>query len=363
MGDDQSTAVVAAAVQEAAAALIRLVDIDATSGAEAAITDGFEALGRDLGLPVSRWPVTAGRENIIFGSAKPRLVFCTHMDTVPPHIPSRRVAGGSDGDDLGAIYGRGAADAAGVAVAMAYAAKALSDLGLADDVACWFVVGEETDHAGAKALLHYPDPPSIVILGEPCGGLPVRGQKGLLKLKVTASGTAAHSAYPELGASATHALMRALVAVLDADLPQDTEALGETTVNIGILEGGLAANVVAPSASAVVLIRCAAPVDAISTAVASAIGEAAGPSVTIAELNRAEPLEFLADAATLGEMKTGPPVPFNTDAHTLGPLQAKLLLMGPGDMRCCHGPDEHLSIADLGRAITDYTTVAQRLLR
>jgi len=333
--------------------LVTLVDIDATSGAEAAIADGFEALGHRLGLPVTRFAVARDRDNILIGDPKPRIVLCTHMDTVPPHFGASV--------DTHAVYGRGSADAKGVAVAMVHALKLLVDADCGDGVACWFVVGEETDHLGAKALLDHPHPPSTIVLGEPCGGLPARGQKGLLKLRLSASGTAAHSAYPELGVSATHALVRALAAIVEAELPEDRTALGRTTVNVGQISGGIAANVVAPSAEAIVLIRCAAPVDTIFAALRSSIVDAVGPVIDIEELNRAEPLEFLSDPEALGTARAGDPVPFNTDAHTLRPLGATMLLMGPGDMRSCHGPNEHLPIQDLTGAITDYATVVTRL--
>ena len=332
--------------------LVTLVNVDATSGQEAAISEAFVAFGERLGLPVERVRVTEGRDNILFGDPHPSLVFCTHMDTVPPHFGAAC--------DAYAVSGRGSADAKGVAVAMAYALKLLRESGGGEGVACWFVVGEETDHAGAKAMLDHPHQPKTVVLGEPCGGMPARGQKGLLKLRLRAQGSAAHSAYPELGVSATHALIQALSALIQAELPEDRTALGQTTLNVGLVSGGLAANVVAPSAEAVVLIRCAAPVDAIMTAVASTIEGCLGPTIEIEELNRAEPLEFSCDPRELG-IEPGDPVPFNTDAHTLRPMNARMLLMGPGDMRTCHGPDEHLPIAELRKAIENYAKLAVRL--
>ncbi len=323
--------------------LVRLVDAKSLSGEEALAVDEMETIARELGLPVTRMPVAEGRDNLLIGDPSPRVILCTHLDTVPPFIPARV--------DATHVHGRGSADAKGVAMAMLHGLSTLHDAGNDDGIACLFVVGEETDHLGAMSAARSSLRPTHIILGEPCGLVPANAQKGLLKLSMTATGTAGHSAYPELGASAIHRLIEGISALRATPLPSDEE-LGETTVNVGQISGGIAANVIAREASALVLIRCAAPVNTILNEVSDRLPE----GVAIKELNRAEPISF----SVAGEFG-GPTVPFNTDAHSLAPLGAEMLLLGPGDMRCAHAAGERLALDDLAEGIVAFARVAQRL--
>lgn len=332
-------------VDHAVAHLVALVNADSTSGREEPAVAVAEQICADLGLATTRMTAAPGRDNLLVGAKDARVVLCTHLDTVPPFIPASV--------DATHIHGRGACDAKGVAIAMLYALKALREAGHdAHSAACLLVVGEETDHLGAKTAVSVGLSPTHVILGEPCGMAPAIAQKGLLKLILSARGAAGHSAYPDAGVSAVHLLLDAIAGIRSAPLPADP-ILGETTLNVGRIEGGVAANVLAPSAEATLLIRCAAPVESVLAAVV----DAAGDRVSIRETGRAEPLDF----DTAGEAP-GPAVPFNTDGFVLGGLGAALQLMGPGDMRCAHAPHERLSIAELGGAITDFARAVTRLL-
>ncbi|MGM0575781.1 MAG: M20/M25/M40 family metallo-hydrolase [Myxococcota bacterium] len=332
------------ALEQAVEHLVALVDRPSVSGEEGPAVDEAERIAaEDLDLPVRRMPVDEGRDNLLVGSGAPRVLLCTHLDTVPPFVPARREAR--------TVLGRGAADAKGVAVAMLHALARLREAGEADDAAVLLVVGEETDHLGARAAAESDLRPEVIVLGEPCGMAPARAQKGILKLRLRARGCAGHSAYPEVGVSAIHDLLAALSAIRDTPLPAD-EALGPTTVNVGRLEGGVAANVIADEAEALVLVRCAAPVDAILSDVRERVDGVA----SVEEISRAEPIEF--DAAGL---EPGEAVPFNTDAHYLAPMGARLLLMGPGDMRCAHAEGEHLAVEDLRAGISLYADLVTRL--
>lgn len=321
-----------------------MVDRDGTSGQEGPAVDEMEMICRELGLPVTRMPVSPGRDNLLVGHANPRLVFCTHLDTVPPFIAAHR--------DATHVHGRGSADAKGIAVAMVHALLSLRE----EAAACCFVVGEETDHSGAKAVCQSPLRPELIVLGEPCGVIPVPAQKGLLKVRLHSAGRAAHSAYPELGSSAIHGLIETLHDLLASPFPHDP-VLGPTTLNVGLIDGGLAANVTAPKAQAVLLFRCAVPVGD----VLSELRQRLRGRADIEELSRTEPTHFLrSEAITLPAGATAPgAVPFNTDAGTLAPLGAKMMLLGPGDMRCCHGPDERLAIEDLAAGIAAYGLIGR----
>jgi len=328
--------------------LLRFIAADSTTGYEEPGVLAGLAIAAELGLPATRLEAGPGRDNLLIGHLKPAILLCTHLDTVPPFIPGRL--------EREVVWGRGACDAKGVAIAMLHGLDlALDLLGRDTALSCLLVVGEESDHLGAKAIVASGClTPRHILLGEPCGMTPAIGQKGLLKLRLLATGKSGHSAYPEVGSSAIHRLVDALAAIVHAHWPSDP-SLGDTTVNVGEISGGVAANVIAASASATVLFRCAAPVDAVLAALSDLLA-ACCPDVVAAELSRSEPIDF--DA--LGQ-KPGPAVPFNTDASYLLELGARVSLLGPGDMRCAHSEHEHLSVADLREGITRYAEAVVRL--
>jgi acetylornithine deacetylase len=332
-------------LERAVVHLVGLVDAPSVTGDEAPAVDEAERLVRDdLGLQVVRMEAEPGRDNLLVGDPSPRVLLCTHLDTVPPHIAASR--------DETHVRGRGACDAKGIAIAMVYALARLEARGEAKGLACLLVVGEESTHCGAMAAAASGLAPEHIVLGEPCGLDPAAAQKGLLKLRLLASGTGGHSAYPELGVSAIGRLLEA-ISRLEADALPGDPSLGPTTMNVGKIEGGVAANVIAPAAEALLLFRCGAPVDTVLAEVRARVGDL----VQLEELNRAEPILF----DVLGR-SAGPAVPFNTDAHTLRSLGASMSLMGPGDMRCAHSAREELAIEDLGDGILAYEQVARGLL-
>ena len=128
----------------------------------------------------------------------------------------------------------------------------------ADDIALLFVVGEEVGGDGMRKANDLDLKPQAIVFGEPTEGKLISGHKGNLGLKIKAYGKAAHSGYPWLGRSANEVLTRALAALMELgpNLPK-SDKYGVTTINIGHMEGGVAANVVAESASANLAVRIA----------------------------------------------------------------------------------------------------------
>src|SRR5687767_4092636 len=223
-----------------------LMRIDSTSGHEGGVIAFTERLLAGRGWRTARIPVTPGRDDILaMSSDAPHVTLSTHLDTVPPFIAPTRT------DDR--ITGRGACDAKGIAAAMICAGERLRDDGI--DVALLFVVGEETCHDGAHAANDafgggvIPGTSRALINGEPTESTLAVGTKGAVRMSIQTSGRAAHSAYPHLGRSATRDLVHLLAELDSLALPSD-ETLGETTINIGMLSGGVADNVVAPAAEA-----------------------------------------------------------------------------------------------------------------
>src|SRR5580693_9387137 len=235
----------------------QLVDIESVTYNEGAVGEFLDAFLRERGFAVERTAVSqppnsrfSGPRFNLYASygEQPDVVLSTHMDTVPPFLPFRE-------DDL-FLYGRGACDAKGIIAAQWAAAERLREAGVA--AALLFVVGEERDSAGAREANLHPKGSRFLINGEPTDNRLALASKGALRAEVRARGTMAHSAYPELGDSAVHKLVRALDRLLDLKLPH-VEGIGSSTLNIGTIEGGRAPNVIADAASAAVLVRLVGP--------------------------------------------------------------------------------------------------------
>lgn len=323
--------------------LERLVAIPSPSGQEGAYAAEVARLLEAEGLEVEAREVAPGRPNVVARprGAPPKVWLSTHLDVVPPHIPPRR-----DGDRL---YGRGTADTKGPLVAMLEAARSLDPAARAQ-VGFLLVVGEEVDHSGALAAALQPDLRARIILGEPTSNRVVAAQKGLLKVRLVAEGVAGHSAFPDRGVSAVHRLLDVLEAVRRAPWPR-RPALGETTLNVGTIQGGVAANVFAPRAEAVVLLRLVEPWrDALARIEAAA---AAVEGARVERLTSNDPVTF-----------EPPPgfdtcvIPFNSDASYLAPL-GPVWLCGPGAIEVAHADHEHIDRADLALGARTYA----RLLR
>jgi acetylornithine deacetylase len=329
----------------------RLMEIDSTSGREGAVIDwvhGFLA-GRDWN--VQRIPVTDGRDDVLatVGRAhtnRPRVILSTHLDTVPPFIPPR-----IDGDLL---RGRGACDAKGIASAMICAAERLRGRDL--PVGLLFVVGEEVTHDGAHAANEFARryfggasrDSRILINGEPTESTLALGTKGAMRVFVHTKGEAAHSAYPQLGRSATRELVHLLAELDELEWPHD-ELLGETTVNIGHLSGGVADNVIAPEAQARLMIRLVTPAEEVWRIVARwAEGRASverGPTVPPVRLG-----VFPGFATSVAA--------FATDIPELSNW-GRPHLFGPGSVHVAHRDDEHILIKELRAAVDAYERLAQ----
>ena len=272
---------------------------------------------------------------------QPEIIFSTHMDTVPPYFSSR--------EDDEAIYGRGACDAKGIIAAQIAAVERLRAGGV--KAGMLFVVGEERDSAGAKIANEQPRGSRFLINGEPTDNRLGVASKGVLRGAVRATGKMAHSAYPELGDSAIHKLIQALNNVMHIDLPADP-AIGPSTLNIGLIEGGRAPNVIADKALAQVMIRLVGPSDETRAALENAI---AG----LAEIDYTLEIPFMR-FRTMEGMETMVAA-FATDIPALTNWGEPLLL-GPGSIHVAHTPDEKLAKRELFEAIDLYTEIARKLV-
>ncbi len=323
-----------------------LMATDSTSGGESPLTRAFGDALAARGWALTRIPAPHGRENLLATAGPgPYVTLSTHLDTVPPFIPPRR--------DEGRLWGRGACDAKGIAAAMVCAGERLRAAGL--PVALLFVVGEETTHDGAHAANAWAVANGFrsraLVNGEPTESTLALGTKGALRVVVRTTGEAAHSAYPHLGRSATRALVQLLAELDGLELPSDA-LLGETTINIGRLAGGVADNVVAPSAEARLMARLVSDADEVWATLARW-------SDGRATLERGVEIP----AARLGTVPGFPTsvVAFATDIPAL-PAWGTPYLFGPGSIHVAHRDDEHVSLAELASAVDGYESLVRAIL-
>ena len=321
------------------------VEIPSITGSETGYGDALAGRLGELGLDVERQEVAPGRSNVLARRASPRVVFCTHLDTVPPFIGPR--------EDAEYVHGRGSCDAKGPALAMLAAAQALLDEG-EQRIGFLFTVGEETDSAGARcanARLAEPWRPRYVIVGEPTGNRFVRAHKGAFKGRLVARGVAGHSSQA-VGPSAVHELVRCASRLLDQDWG-DHPLLGRGTLNLGLISGGVAPNVVAERAEASLLLRAVEPPQVCERKLAACLSEHVewqSPFVSYG------PQEFL-----VPEGAEPIEVAFGTDAPHLS-RWGKPLLYGPGRILDAHSDHERVSKRSVEQAIEDYRRVALELL-
>ncbi len=318
-----------------------LVDIDSTTGQEEAVGRFLVDYLRELGFAVTVQPVDDARFNVLATLDTPSVVFSTHFDCVPPYFPSR-----IDGHRL---YGRGACDAKGILSAQVAAADALRLQG-ETRVGLLFLVGEERGSDGAKVANAAANGCRFLVNGEPTDSRLGLATRGMLRLKLRAAGRAAHSSFPELGESAIDKLLDALIALRSIELPSDA-VLGRTHYTIGVISGGVAPNVVSPSAEAEVMFRTVSDGSHVRRAVASLSSR-----VAIEHVLEASPVSMTTvpgyDAVVF---------PYTTDIPFLT-AWGEPLLFGPGSIHVAHTSEEYISIPELKSAVTHYEMIARQLL-
>lgn len=322
----------------------KLVDIESITGNEGAVgAELYDELER-LDYTVHKMPVAHERFNVVatLDDRPPQIVFSTHMDTVPPFIPSS--------EDDANIYGRGSCDAKGIIAAQIAACQRLRKEGAA--VGMLFLVGEERDSLGAKIANNTPPGNRFLINGEPTENKVAVASKGALRVEIIAQGRMAHSAYPELGESAIDKLVLALERLRAMKLPQNAE-VGPCTMNIGVIEGGRAPNVIADHAKAQLLYRLVGPAEDLRKQIAETVKGLAHADfvleIPFMKLHTVDGLETMVAA-------------FTTDIPALN-RWGRPLLLGPGSIHVAHTDREFLSKKQLHEAVDLYCSTARQLLR
>lgn len=358
---------------------IEMLDIESTSGRERGFADFLAQRMAGPGRRVETFevPAMAGDcpdgcsipVNLMVSWGEPKVVFCTHLDTVPPYIaPSVEVM--EDGDMK--IKGRGSCDAKGQIFAMWEACLELERRGCTD-FALLLLAGEETGSFGAKAFngSAVAADDKIVIVGEPTDNHMTSASKGTKSFEVTFEGLPFHSGYPQYGRSAVDMFNDFVNALRSIVFPKD-EILGDTTWNIGRLVSDNPQNILSERLSCRVYFRTTFESDQM---VCNVMKNMAGPDARlrfgrsraqdgsdmvakeIAPWQKCMSVKaFGGDAPTVYQTLEGfptKPVAFGSDAPQLKCFDRKILC-GPGSILVAHRPEEHIMLSDLKAAVASY---------
>ncbi|HEU5316821.1 MAG TPA: M20/M25/M40 family metallo-hydrolase [Chloroflexota bacterium] len=395
---------------ELAEALIRIASPNPPSE-ERAVAEALATWLRGVGIEAEVLGVGASdapQANVfarVRGSGElPPLVLSGHLDTVPagegawrrdPLNPERRD---------GRLYGLGAADMKGAVAAMCVAAARVAataaERPLRGDLLLAFTSGEETGSAGARALARSGrlDGAGGIVIGEPTANRVGIAEKGGIWLDLELSGRTAHGSLPHLGANAAAGLAEALVRLeraAESDSPGGLSVaerrlrdalwrpahpmLGEPTLTLTRLAGGVATNVVPDRATAVLDVRTlpGQPGGAILEGVAGVLEEVAGRrglQGTVGSRGERVALETPAEhplvlacavavSAATGRAAERCALTGATDATELVPaLGAPFVICGPGHMDQAHQPDEWVSLGALEESVEIYEHLARALL-
>ena len=318
-----------------------LVDIDSTTGREGAAAQFISGYLKGLGFDVVEQSVDDDRFNVFATCGTPRVLYSTHFDCVPPFFPSRL--------ENGRIYGRGSCDAKGILAAQVAAADQLRREG-ETRVGMLFVVGEERGSDGAKRANLDARDSKYLINGEPTDGRLGLATRGILRVAVRASGRAAHSSFPELGESAIDKLLDVLMELRAVEWPADP-LLGRTHYIVGLISGGVAPNVVSPSAEAELMFRTVGDAAEITKLLARF-----EPRVSIEPILEVPPVRL----TTVPGIETAV-FPYTTDIPFLQGW-GQPLLFGPGSIHVAHTADEFIEIAEQQAAVDSYVALARELL-
>ena len=318
-----------------------LISIPSISGDERQVADYLAEYLTKAGFQVDLQDAVEGRPNVYARRGDPDVVLSTHTDTVPPYFEFR--------EDAEFIYGRGACDTKGIIAAMLKAAEELIEANVTD-FGLLFVVGEEAGSVGARVANSIPNNSRYLINGEPTESKLALGSKGALRAFLRVRGRAAHSAYPEMGESAIEKLLDVLNDLRRVELPRDN-TLGASTMNIGMIQGGVAANVIPPEAEAELMFRVVTSNDSLKRIIERVVDSRAEVEYTFA----CDPVF----TERLDGFETTV-VAFTTDIPALTNW-GKPLLFGPGSILDAHTANEKISKRELEKAVDVYRQMVMTL--
>ena len=323
--------------------ILKIMTIDSTTGNECKLVDYLNKNFKPKGAKVEIQKVAKNQKNIFFKWGKPKIIFCTHLDTVSPYIAPRKKAE--------TIYGRGACDAKGQIATMYETCKELYQEGQ-NNFGLLLLADEEKKSSGAKIANKLITGCKYVIVGEPTKNRLISAAKGVSLLEVTISGKTAHSGYPEHGQCAVEKFKLFLNKLTKIKSPKDA-ILGKTTYNVGLLKASNPTNVVPDKVTCKILFRTTFATHHI---IQKKIGLLVDKNIKISFTHNNPPMNFF----TVAGFKTGT-VAFGSDAPTLNKL-GKRLLYGPGNILDAHTPNEKIKISEIKQAIKQLKKLYYKLI-
>lgn len=349
-----------------------LTSIESISGNELEVGNWLSRSLKQQGYSTELQEVAKDRYNVLAwpgNKRNARTLVTSHIDTVPPFYDYKI----SHNESATTISGRGTVDAKGSVSAQIIATNELlaEDKISPDDVALLFVVGEEIHGDGMRKANELGLTPKTIIFGEPTEGKLASGHKGILGFNVKAIGKAAHSGYPWLGRSANEVLVKALASLMELaqNLPS-SDKYGQTTINLGKITGGVAANVVAETAEALIAIRIAAGTpteikEKVMDTINAAVKEFKGGDDEVIEVH------FLSEGYPPVEIDHDIPgfdsftVNYGTDIPNFATTikGQKRYLYGPGSILVAHSDHEAITVEDLETAVKDYKKIILHSLK
>ena len=320
-----------------------ILSIDSTSGKE---RDMALWLHAHLDAPAKELQeVGDGTLNLFLKWGTPRVVFCTHMDTVPPYIPP------VFWDDK--VCGRGSCDAKGQIFAMYTSCKKLEAEGCTG-FGLLILAGEETGSWGAKAFSKTGFKAPFLIVGEPTENKMISASKGTKSYDLVFHGKAFHSGYPEHGVSAVERFVAFYNALKAVKFPVDP-VLGETTWNVGLLHSDNPQNILSPELSCRLYFRTTFASDQAVQDYMFKIPDQVGDDITVTARGGDKPAKYV----TLPGFESAP-ASFGTDAPHLTGFGHKIIC-GPGTVLVAHRDDEHILLADIDKAVEQYVKMFKAL--
>ena len=359
-----------------------MLNIDSTSGKEAGFADFLAGRLEGPGRRIETFDVGDGTRNLLVSWGTPKVIFCSHLDTVPPYIAPDVMSGEGETSSSAIFHGRGTCDAKGQIFAMYEACKALEAKGCTG-FGLLVLAGEETGSFGAKAFNAMPEKPfptedCWLVVGEPTDNCMASAAKGTKSFEVTFKGKACHSGYPENGESAVVYFNDFMNALRSIVFPMD-EILGETTWNVGKLVSDNPQNILSDSLSCRVYFRTTFESDEM---VCNVMKNIAGPQAKlrfgrrtvqdgsdivakeVAPWQKAMSVKaFGGDVPSRFEVLDGfpsKPVAFGSDAPQLTCFNHKILC-GPGSIFVAHKDEEHITLADLEMAVAGYVKIYETI--
>jgi acetylornithine deacetylase len=372
----------------------KLVSFDTTSrGSNLALIEWVEGYLAEHGVASRRIPSHDGEKSNLLASVGPAapggIILSGHTDVVPVDGQPWSSDPWTLTERAGKLYGRGAADMKGF---IALALAAVPDLGaVRRPVHLAFSYDEEVGCFGAPDVIAVIardlPPPALVIVGEPSGMVPVSGHKGAAFFRVVVTGREAHSSQPHLGVSATMAAMALLEAVMAlsarldaaADPASPFEPKG-STLTIGRIDGGTAANILARRCEIVFDLRCApgqraldllapfiARVADLDARLKARAPEAGAVFEVLADVPAMAPdIQSAAETFVRGLTGDNGPmrvVPFASEGGQFQAAGIPAVICGPGSIDQAHQPDEYVEIDQMRRGAAFMLRLAEELSR